>query len=741
MIRTYSSNRMKDALLNLAVVALYLLLAKAGLFFSLKNTTITIFWPAGGFALAVLLLGGLKYLPGILLGAVFAGFMAVSHPFLAILLGVADAAESYLAYWLLTHKLKFNVALETRQDFFKLTLLAAGLASAASALIASTAMLLLGEIPANLFREIALRWWMGDVLGIAFITPFILVWKNLPQGFLKPSHLIECMLVFVCAFLFGQSLFFGWLHGYQYVPHSVSWIILLIVWSALRFGRHHTSALQLLVFFQALWSISEGANAFVQQRAQGDLADFWLFGMAIAVGGMALSIIAMESKKTQKLLKEGEDRLRLALSVSNQGWFDVNLRSREMKLCDDCAKLMGNHLEAACSDYAVWKIFIHPDDLDAVINAFNECIATGESKVVEYRFHAHKGDWIWISSAAKVTEWDESGQALRLIGTHTNISARKQIENELIEQKEFFRVITENSLDFIAVLDLQGRRIYNNQAYTRIFGDVKSLEGTDSFAEIHPDDRERLQNVFKNTIQSGQGQKAEFRFLLANGAVRYMESSGALIRNSKGEPASVMVVSHDITERKRVEQEIQLLAFYDQLTHLPNRRLLTDRLTQTMASSRRSGCYCALMFLDLDNFKPLNDVHGHPVGDMLLIEVAERLKKCVREVDTVSRFGGDEFVVVLNELDEDWARSKSQAASVADKICTSLAKPYLLTIKHEGRADAVIEHHCTASVGVVLFVNHEFDQEDIIKRADAAMYEAKASGRNQVRFFHVEAAS
>jgi len=726
---------------NLAVVALYILLAKAGLFFSLKNTSITIFWPAGGFALAILLLGGLKYLPGILLGAIFAGFMAVTHPLLAVLLGVADAVESYLAYWLLTNKLKFNVALETRQDFLRLTLVAAGLASAVSALIASTAMFLLGEITADLYREIALRWWMGDILGIAFITPFMLIWKNLPQGFLKISHAIECLLVFVCTFLFGQGLFFGWFQGYQFAPHSVSWIILLLVWSALRFGRHHTSALQLLVFLQALWSISQSANAFVYQRAQGDLADFWMFGMAIAVGAMTLAIIAMESRKTQKLLKDSEDRLRLALSVSNQGWFDVNLRTGEVKLSDDCIAMLGNYSEVVYKDFTVWKSFIHPEDLDVVVNAFNDCIATGESKVVEYRFRADNGDWVWVSSVGKVMEWNDSGQACRLIGTHANISARKQIENELKEQKEFFRVITENSLDFIAVLDLEGRRIYNNQAYARIFGDVKSLEGTDSFAEIHPDDRERLQRVFKDTVRTGQGQKSEFRFLLANGAVRYMESSGALIRNSKGEPVSVMVVSHDITERKRVEQEIELLAFYDQLTHLPNRRLLTDRLTQTMASSRRSGCYCALIFLDLDNFKPLNDAHGHPVGDMLLIEVAERLKSCVREVDTVSRFGGDEFVVVLNELDEDFSRSRLQAASVAEKICASLAKPYLLTLRHEGRADVVIEHHCTASVGVAMFLNHESDQEDILKWADTAMYEAKASGRNQVRFFSVEVPS
>jgi diguanylate cyclase (GGDEF)-like protein len=191
----------------------------------------------------------------------------------------------------------------------------------------------------------------------------------------------------------------------------------------------------------------------------------------------------------------------------------------------------------------------------------------------------------------------------------------------------------------------------------------------------------------------------------------------------------------DITGRKTAEDEIRNLAFYDTLTQLPNRRLLSDRLCQTMAASKRSGCYGALMFLDLDNFKPLNDTHGHVVGDLLLIEAAARLRSCVREMDTVARFGGDEFVVLVGDLDTDSAESISQARIVAEKIRTRLSEPYLLTVSPVGAAARIVEHRCTVSIGVTLFINRESSHDDVLKWADMAMYRAKEAGRDSVRFY------
>ncbi len=203
----------------------------------------------------------------------------------------------------------------------------------------------------------------------------------------------------------------------------------------------------------------------------------------------------------------------------------------------------------------------------------------------------------------------------------------------------------------------------------------------------------------------------------------------------------VVAIYEDVTAQKQAEEEIYNLAYFDPLTQLPNRRLLNDRLNQAMAASKRNDCYGAVMFLDLDNFKPLNDQYGHGVGDLMLIEVANRLKNCVRKIDTVARFGGDEFVVMLNELDVDQVESLAQARIVAEKILTALSEPYLLTIKNDDCADTIIEHRCTASIGVTLFINRGEGQVDVLKLADAAMYLAKDAGRNSIRFYDERACS
>lgn len=193
-----------------------------------------------------------------------------------------------------------------------------------------------------------------------------------------------------------------------------------------------------------------------------------------------------------------------------------------------------------------------------------------------------------------------------------------------------------------------------------------------------------------------------------------------------GGDSVVLFMVQDITLRKQSEEEVYRLAFYDSLTHLPNRRLLHERLLQSMSINARSGKHDALMFLDMDNFKTINDTHGHDIGDLLLQEVARRLTRHIREGDTVVRLGGDEFVVVLESLSGDLHEAAAQSETVAEKIRAELSQPYLLN---------AIEHHSSPSIGVTLFRGHQNSLDDVLKQADLAMYQAKADGRNRVCFF------
>lgn len=253
-------------------------------------------------------------------------------------------------------------------------------------------------------------------------------------------------------------------------------------------------------------------------------------------------------------------------------------------------------------------------------------------------------------------------------------------------------------------------------------------------AFIAKDQRDQWYKIFMGAIAHDEPLTCELPLHNPNG--EHIFAQLVCLRLSKpGAPPVLRIVLTDISNRIRDEEAIRQLAFYDALTHLPNRRLFNDRLDQAMAASKRSGKYAALMFIYLDNFKPLNDRYGHSMGDLLLLKVAHRISSCMREMDTVSRFGGDEFVVLLSELNADLAISSSEASGVADKIRTALAQPYHLTIPRNGNTEVRAEHHCTSSIGVILFFSHEVSREDILRYADMAMYQAKDEGRNRVCFF------
>lgn len=228
-----------------------------------------------------------------------------------------------------------------------------------------------------------------------------------------------------------------------------------------------------------------------------------------------------------------------------------------------------------------------------------------------------------------------------------------------------------------------------------------------------------------------------FGLLMALALARAVAYSQDLHRAADTTAKALRQLGLEMAERQKAQEQVHQLAFYDMLTGLPNRLLLSERLQQAMAASKRKGHLGALMFLDLDNFKPLNDTHGHAVGDLLLKEVARRLLMCVRETDTVARFGGDEFVLILGELAAQQQASRAQSMLVAEKIQAALSAPYHLAssqFEREHGGPAQVEHHCTVSIGMALITPQLDDPERVLKAADAAMYKAKVSGRNAIHW-------
>lgn len=324
-----------------------------------------------------------------------------------------------------------------------------------------------------------------------------------------------------------------------------------------------------------------------------------------------------------------------------------------------------------------------------------------------------------------------------------DIAERKQSEQALLRSKQQFDDLVTKIPFGIYILRSTPEGAfaldYVSPRSAQMFGaSAESLlaEFAIVFQRIHPDDR----NAFIKLNLNGIEQLRPFEWtgrVQAHGNVRMLHIASSPDPQENGDVLWHGIVE-DITERRQLEETIRQLAFHDTLTALPNRRLLNDRLHQSMAASKRSACYGAMIFLDLDNFKLLNDSQGHEVGDLLLIETADRLKGCVREMDTVARFGGDEFVVMVGELSEDESESTAQAGIIAQNIRATLGEPYILDIRRNGLPETTIAHCCTASIGVTLFGKHDASQEDILKRADTAMYQAKEAGRNLIRFYETK---
>lgn len=326
-----------------------------------------------------------------------------------------------------------------------------------------------------------------------------------------------------------------------------------------------------------------------------------------------------------------------------------------------------------------------------------------------------------------------------LVGILLSGSALRRREAERQLEATRFRDIAQISSDWIWEVDAGGRYTFASDSVRDLLGyRPDEIVGKTAFDLMPPAEAQRVGAEFGRIAAA----RVPFRnleniVLGKDGVPHVCLTNGMPILDVAGRLVGYRGVDRDVSEEREMAEKVRHLAYHDGLTGLPNRQLLADRLNVVMASSRRNNCHAALMFLDLDNFKPLNDLHGHDVGDLLLIEVADRLRASVRKIDTVARFGGDEFVVLLGDLDADHDASTEQARVVAEKIREALARPYRLTLRREGRPDAVVEHACTVSIGAVVFISDdEITAEDLIRKADAAMYEAKACGRNSVCFRH-----
>jgi diguanylate cyclase (GGDEF)-like protein/PAS domain S-box-containing protein len=303
-----------------------------------------------------------------------------------------------------------------------------------------------------------------------------------------------------------------------------------------------------------------------------------------------------------------------------------------------------------------------------------------------------------------------------------NITERKQAEEALRVAAVAFE-----THEAIVITDLRANIISVNNAFSEITGYNREevLGKNPSILNSGKQDKAFYIDMWYQLLNYGSW-AGEIWDKRKNGEVypKWMTITAA--KNKCQETTHYVAIFNDITARKKAEEEIRSLAFYDALTKIPNRRLFLDRLRSALNVSIRRNDYGAVLFIDLDRFKTLNDTLGHDYGDLLLIEVAARTKACVREMDTVARLGGDEFVVLIEGISEDYSDTVKKVGGVAEKIRDALAKTY--TLKER-------EHNSSPSIGICVYHGRDSSEDEVLQRADMAMYQAKNAGRNSVRFF------
>ena len=358
-----------------------------------------------------------------------------------------------------------------------------------------------------------------------------------------------------------------------------------------------------------------------------------------------------------------------------------------------------------------------------------EVFASG--KAIQFELTAPGKQGRKLHSLIRLTaEHDVSGQVVSVLGVGRNISELKGFQEQLIKtgnmlkESQLIAGLGSYELNFHTGL-WEGSDVLD-----RVLGIDKSFERSIEkwLSLIHPDDREMMNNYFSSEVV-GQHKPfdKEYRIIRDDDKTScWVHGKGKLEFDQQGNLIKMIGTIQDITKRKLDEDEIRFLAYFDPLTKLPNRRLLLNRMQKVLASQSRSGNEAALLYIDLDNFKTINDTLGHETGDMLLQQVGERLMSCVRGSDTVARMGGDEFVVLLEDLNEVAFGAATRIEVVGKKILAALNQPFLFS---------ALEYHCTPSIGVTVFKGFEFEVDELLKQADIAMYQAKKAGRNTLRFF------
>ncbi|MEN6508781.1 MAG: EAL domain-containing protein, partial [Smithella sp.] len=366
---------------------------------------------------------------------------------------------------------------------------------------------------------------------------------------------------------------------------------------------------------------------------------------------------------------------------------------------------------------------VNEEDMALFYDAFGKIFTTGKPiRDIAYKAIRKDGE-IRYSEIAGFPVQNQKGEVIGFRGIGRDITERKRLEEIMRQSEQRYRTILEEMDDAYFEVDLSGNYTYVNDAISRLLGYPKEeLIGTTFRKQVNEEDTALLYEAFGKIFTTGKPVRdIAYKAIRKDGEIRYSEIAGFPIQNQKGEVVGFRGIGRDVTERKRSEEQIRHMATHDALTELPNRMMFGQLLNHAIQAAKRNKRQLAVLFIDLDRFKIINDTLGHEAGDLLLQTIAARFKQTLRAMDVVARLGGDEFVILVEEVD-----NPGQLVTVAQKILSAAMKPVPLLGE---------ECRVTASVGISIYPKDGEDEQALMKTADKAMYFAKEEGKNNYQFY------
>ncbi|WP_400162033.1 EAL and GGDEF domain-containing protein [Brevibacillus sp. TJ4] len=436
----------------------------------------------------------------------------------------------------------------------------------------------------------------------------------------------------------------------------------------------------------------------------------------------------LSAQEWEDLLREKDDKLKQALQKLKDVRYALDQstivaitdqRGAILSANDEFCRISqyGRH-ELIGQDHRLLNSGTHPKQFFRDMWA---CIGSGKIWRGEICNRAKDGSLYWVDTTI-VPFINQEGKIYQYISIRNDITARKQMEEEIKKSEELYRFIAENTSDVISIIDTDGNFQYLSSSHKQVFGHEIANEKTYSLLDwVVDEDRDVMESAIRYTCSSRKEYLVECRLKAQSGETIWTETKMNPVADEQDQVKSLLLVTRDITERKHSEEMIHHLAYHDPLTDLPNRRMYIQHLNREIRQAKRFRSRLAVLFLDMDRFKDVNDTLGHEAGDMLLVEAAKRLGESVKPGDMVARLGGDEFTILLHQL-----ANEQEAANVAEQIISRMQQPFSILGQ---------ELNLSCSIGISLFPKDGDQAEDLLKRADTALYTVKARGRSGYDFF------